>query len=77
VACPVETYRKDGKTQYLPCKTQTYTITGKKYTSSKVTVGDPPSSFNVSPAKRAQAEYLVGEDVIVYYDPEVHSSSAL
>ncbi|MDT8400757.1 MAG: DUF3592 domain-containing protein [Bacteroidales bacterium] len=73
----VETYRKDGKTQYLPDIAYTYTVEGKTYNSSKVTVGDPPFTSNISPAKRLQAEYPVGEDVTVYYDPEVHSSSAL
>lgn len=73
----VETYRKDGRTQYLPDIAYTYTIEGKTYNSSKVTVGDPPYTSNISPAKRLQAEYPVGEDVKVYYDPDVHSSSTL
>jgi len=73
----VDTYRKDGKTQYLPDIAYTYTVEGRNYTSSKITVGDPPSTSNISPAKRLQAEYPVGEEVTVYYDPEVHSSSTL
>ncbi|MBS0009949.1 MAG: DUF3592 domain-containing protein, partial [Bacteroidales bacterium] len=73
----VETYRKDGKTQYLPDIAYNYTVDGKQYASSKVTVGDPPSTSNISPAKRLQSEYPVGKEVEVYYDPEVHSSSTL
>ena len=73
----VDTYRKDGKTQYLPDIAYTYTVEGRNYSSSKVTVGDPPSTSNISPAKRLQAEYPVGNEVEVYYDPGVHSSSTL
>lgn len=73
----VETYRKDGKTQYLPDIAYKYSIDGKNYSSSKVTVGDPPYTSNISPAKRMQAEYPVGKSVDVFYDPEVPSSSAL
>jgi hypothetical protein len=73
----VETYRKDGKTQYLPDIAYKYNIDGKNYTSSKVTVGDPPYTSNISPARRIQSEYPVGKSVDVYYDPEVPSSSAL
>ncbi len=73
----VETYRRDGNTHYLPDIVYTYAVDGKTYTSSKITVGDPPLDSNISPAKRAQAEYPVGKAVDVYYDPEVPSSSAL
>ncbi len=73
----VETYRRDGKTQYLADIVYKYTVEGKTYTSSKVTVGDPPLTSSISPAKRLQAEYPVGKTVEVYYDPEVLSSSAL
>jgi hypothetical protein len=73
----IETYRRDGKTQYLPDIAYKYSIDGKNYTSSKVTVGDPPYSSNTSPAKRVQSEYPEGKSVEVYYDPEVPSSSAL
>jgi len=73
----VETYRSDGKTQYLADIVYKYSVEGKTYTSSKVTVGDPPFTSNISPAKRTQAEYPVGKAVDVYYDPEAYSSSAL
>lgn len=73
----VETHRSDGETHYLPDIVYTYAVDGKTYTSSKITVGDPPLDSNISPAKRAQAEYPVGKAVDVYYDPEVPSSSAL
>jgi hypothetical protein len=73
----IETYRSDGKTEYLADIVYKYTVEGKIYTSSKVTVGDPPFTSNISPAKRIQAEYPVGKTVEVHYDPEAPSSSAL
>jgi hypothetical protein len=73
----VETYRRDGKTQYQPDIAYKYSVDNKDYSSSKVTVGDPPFTSNISPAKRIQADYPVGKSVDVYYDPEVPSSSAL
>lgn len=73
----VETYRKDGKTQYLPDIAYKYNVDGKDYSSSKVTVGDPPFTGSISPARRIQSEYPVGKSVDVYYDPGVPSSSAL
>ncbi|HPR73287.1 MAG TPA: DUF3592 domain-containing protein [Bacteroidales bacterium] len=73
----LETYRKDGKTQYLPDIAYKYNVDGKDYSSSKVTVGDPPFTGSISPAKRIQSEYPVRKSVDVYYDPEVPSSSAL
>jgi len=73
----LETYRKDGKTQYLPDIAYKYNVDGKDYSSSKVTVGDPPFTGSISPAKRIQNYYPVGKNVDVFYDPEVPSSSAL
>jgi hypothetical protein len=69
--------RSDGKTHYQPDIAYAYYVGGKKYTASKITVGDPPLNNNVAPAKLLQAEYPVGKEVIVYYDPELPESSAL
>jgi len=73
----IETWRRDGKTYYQPNIVYAYEVNGKKLTSSKVTVGDPPSQTNMSPAKRIQNEYPVGSAVHVYYDPEAPASAAL
>lgn len=73
----IDTWQKDGKTHYTPKIVYTFTVDGKKLTSSKITVGDSPFDSNISPAKRVQAEYPVGKQVDVFYDPEVPSSSAL
>lgn len=37
----------------------------------------PLPDNNVTPAKHLQAEYPVGKEVVVYYDPELPQSSAL
>jgi len=73
----VNIWRSDSKTHYQPDIAYAYFIDGKKYTSSKITVGDPPLDNNVTPAKRLQAEYPVGKEVVVYYDPELPESAAL
>jgi hypothetical protein len=73
----IDTWRSDSKTHYQPDIVYAYSVDGKKYTSSKITVGDPPLDNNVTPAKRLQAEYPVGKEVVVYYDPELPGSAAL
>lgn len=73
----IDTWRREGKTYYQPNIVYTYEVEGKKYSSSKVTVGDPPSDTNMSPAKRVQNEYPSGKQVMVFYDPEAPSSAAL
>lgn len=73
----IETWRRDGKTYYQPNIVYAYEVDGKKLTSSKVTVGDPPSQTNMTPAKRIQNEYPVGMPVNVYYDPEAPASATL
>jgi hypothetical protein len=73
----IETWRREGKSYYQPDIVYTYEVNSKKFTSSKVTVGNPPSDSNMSPAKRLQNEYPVGKKVDVYYDPEAPASSAL
>jgi len=73
----IDIWRSDNKTHYQTDIAYAYSVDGKKYTSSKITVGDPPLDNNVTPAKRLQAEYPVGKDVDVYYDPELPESAAL
>ena len=73
----IDTWRKDGKSHYRANVVYTYMVDSKTLTSSKVTVGDPPSTSNMLAAKAVQEEYPVGSEVLVYYDPEVPASSAL
>ncbi len=73
----VDIWKRDGNTHYEPDIAYSYTVDDKKYSSSKITVGDPPLDNNVTKAKQVQAEYPVGKEVVVYYDPELPESSAL
>ncbi len=73
----VSVWKKDSQTHYQPDIAYSYTIDGKKYSSSKITVGEPPLDNNVSKAKSVQAKYPVGKEVKVWYDPELPESAAL
>lgn len=73
----IDVWRDDGKTHYQPDIVYSYKVDNKKFTSSKITVGDPPLDNSITPAKRLQTEYPVDSEVTVYYDPEVPASSAL
>lgn len=70
-------WKSDGNTHYEPDIAYSYTVHGKKYSASKITVGDGALDNNVSKAKRLQAEYPVDKDVDVYYDPDLPESAVL
>jgi hypothetical protein len=55
----------------------TYSVNNETYTSSKITIGDPPFYSNISTAKQTIAEYPPGKIVQVHYDPELPALSAL
>jgi hypothetical protein len=73
----IDVFRRDGNTHYQPDIAYSYSVEGKKYTSSKISVGEPPLDNNVSKAKKVQAKYPVGKEVTVWYDPELPESSSL
>jgi hypothetical protein len=73
----VKVWKRDGNTHYEPDIAYSYTVEGKKYTSSRITVGDGSLDNNVSKAKRLQAEYPVDKEVNVYYDPDLPESAVL
>jgi hypothetical protein len=73
----VQVFKRDGNTHYQPDIAYSYTVEGKKYTASKITVGDGSLDNNVSKAKRLQAEYPAGKEVNVYYDPDLPESAVL
>lgn len=73
----VQVFKRDGNTHYQPDIAYSYTVEGKKYTASKITVGDGALDNNVSKAKRLQAEYPAGKEVDVYYDPDLPESAVL
>ncbi|MDX9930873.1 MAG: DUF3592 domain-containing protein [Bacteroidales bacterium] len=73
----VQVFKRDGNTHYQPDIAYSYSVEGKKYSSSKITVGDGALDNNVSKAKRLQAEYPAGKEVDVYYDPDLPESAVL
>lgn len=73
----VDVWKRDGKTHYQPDIAYTYSVENKMYSSSGITVGEPPLDNNATHAKRLQGEYPVGTAVMVYYDPGLPESSAL
>ena len=54
----------------------TYSVNNEAYTSSNITIGDPPFDSNISPAKQTIEEYPSGKIVQVHYDPEFPALSA-
>jgi len=73
----VQVFKRDGNTHYQPDIAYSYTVEGKKYTASKITVGDGALDNNVTKAKRLQAEYPAGREVDIYYDPDLPESAVL
>lgn len=73
----IESWRREGKTYYQAKIAYKYEVNEQSYTASKVTVGDPPSTTSMSPAKRIRDEYPTGKDVVVFYDPDFPASAAL
>ena len=70
----VKVLRSDGNTHYNTDIAYSYSVGGKEYSSSGITIGDPPLDNNVTKAKRLQSEYSVGKDVTVFYDPELRNN---
>ena len=73
----VQVFKRDGNTHYQPDIAYSYTVDGRKYSASKITVGDGSLDNNVTKAKRLQAEYPVDKEVDVYYDPDLPESAVL
>ena len=73
----VKVWKRDGNTHYESDIAYSYTVEGKNYSSTKITVGDGSLDNNVSKAKRLQAEYPVDKEVDVYYDPGLPESAVL
>jgi hypothetical protein len=73
----IDVWNREGKTHYQPDIAYTYSVDGKKYSSSKINAGEPPMDNNVNSAKKIQAKYPAGKEVTVWYDPGLPESSAL
>jgi len=73
----VDSWIKDGKSQYAALIKYTYLVDGEEYSSYKIGVNNSSSNSNMSAAKTLVEEYPVGKTVDVFYDPEVPDSAAL
>lgn len=73
----VDSWMKDGKTQYGAVIKYTYRVEENPYDSYKIGVSASSSNSNMSAAKDRVQEYPVGKTVDVFYDPEVPDSAAL
>ena len=73
----VDSWTKDGKSQYDARINYSYTVEGKKYNSSKLNTSGSYTGSNITKAKELVNEFPVGKTVDVYYDPELPDSASL
>ena len=73
----VDSWMKDGKTQYGAVIKYTYQLEGKEHISYTIGVNSSSSNSNMSAVKKLVQEYPVGKTVDVFYDPELPDSAAL
>ena len=73
----VNSWTKDGKSQYDARINYSYEVDGKKYNSTKIYSSGSYSGGNITKAKKLVDEFPVGNTVDVFYDPEVPESAAL
>ena len=73
----VNSWLKDGKSQYEVRINYTYEVDGKKYNGSKVNPSGSYSGGNITKAKELADKFPASKTVDVYYDPELPDSAAL
>jgi len=73
----VESWMKDGKSQYAAVIKYRYQLEGKEYFSYNIGVNNSSGNNNMSAAKEIVQDYPVGKVVDVFYDPELPDSAAL
>ncbi|MDF1575545.1 MAG: DUF3592 domain-containing protein [Bacteroidales bacterium] len=73
----VDSWMKDGNSQYEAVINYSYQVAGKQYNSSKITVGGSGSSSSMSRAKSTVQHYPQGKTLDVFYDPGVPDSAVL
>jgi len=73
----VDSWMKDGKTQYGAVIKYSYQVDGKEYFAYGIGVNNSSANINMSAAKALVQEYPVGKTVDVYYDPELPDAAAL
>ena len=73
----VDSWMKDGKSQYDARINYSYEVEGEKYNSTKINTSGSYSGSNITKAKELVDEFPPGKTVDVFYDPEVPNSAAL
>jgi hypothetical protein len=73
----VDSWTKDGKSQYDARINYSYTVDGKKYNSTKIYSSGSYSGSNITKAKELVDEFPASKTVDVFYDPELPDSAAL
>lgn len=73
----VDSWMKDGNSQYDARINYSYNVNRKTYNSTKVYYSGSYSGSNITKAKELVNEFPVGTTVDVYYDPDVPESAAL
>ena len=73
----VNSWTKDGRSQYDALINYSYQVDGKKFNSTKINTSGSYSGGNITKAKKLVDEFSAGKTVDVYYDPEIPDSAAL
>jgi len=73
----VDSWTKDGRSQYDARINYSYEVDGKKYNSTKINTSGSYSGGNITKAKEFVDEFPAGKTVEVFYDPDVPDSAAL
>jgi hypothetical protein len=73
----VDSWMKDGKSQYDARINYSYQVEDKTYNSTKVYTSGSYSGGNISKAKELVDEFPAAKTVDVFYDPELPDSAAL
>jgi hypothetical protein len=73
----VNSWTKDGRSQYDARINYSYEVDGKKYNSTKINTSGSYSGGNITKAKELVDEFSAGKTIDVYYDPEIPDSAAL
>lgn len=73
----VDSWMKDGKSQYEARINYSYEVDGKKYNSTKISTSGSYSGSNIAKAKEIVEKFPAGKTVDIFYDPEVPDSATL
>jgi len=73
----IDSWLKDGKSQYEVRLNYSYEVDGNKYKGSKIFPSGSYSGGNITKAKELVNEFPAGKTVDVFYDPVLPDSAAL